>query len=214
MAKSEKAYLPAAGRDWLLPFYDPMVKLLGADAAQKQLLEQASLQTGQRVLDIGCGTGRLTVLIKRIHPDLSVNGVDPDAKALARARAKATRSGLAVEFTQGFGDDLPYTDAGFERVFSAFMFHHLPSEEKLGVLREVHRVLAPGGEFHLLDFEGHDHGGHGLLRLFHAAEQLKDNTEERVIAVMRQAGFRDAKKTGRRRILIGTVAYYRGTVEG
>jgi ubiquinone/menaquinone biosynthesis C-methylase UbiE len=57
MEGTYKTYLPAAGHDWLLPLYDPIVKLLGGDAARRALLDQACIQPGQRVLDIGCGTG-------------------------------------------------------------------------------------------------------------------------------------------------------------
>ena len=86
---SRRTFLPAAGRDWLLPFYDPFVKLLGGDQARQRLLDQAALQDGHRVLDIGCGTGTFAVLIKRVHPDVEVVGLDPDPKALARAHRKA-----------------------------------------------------------------------------------------------------------------------------
>ena len=89
------------------------------------------------------------------------------------------------------------------------MYHHLPSEQKETVLREVCRVLKPGGEFHLCDFEVHASGARGfMLRLSHSKELLKDNTEERVLTLMKQAGFADCSKTGRRTMLVGTVAFY------
>ena len=93
MMGSSRTYLPAAGHDWSLPLYDPIVKLLGGDAARKALLEQAALRPGQRVLDVGCGTGTLATLIKQLYPDVEVVGLDPDPKALARARRKAARAG-------------------------------------------------------------------------------------------------------------------------
>src|SRR5215469_6148214 len=93
MQEVRRAYLPAAGHDWALPFYDPFVKLLGADAARRTLLQQADLRPGNRVLDIGCGTGTFVELIKRVHPEVSVVGLDPDPKALARAKKKAARAG-------------------------------------------------------------------------------------------------------------------------
>ena len=72
MPESSRTYLPAAGHDWSLPLYDPIVKLLGGDAARKALLDQAGLRPGQQVLDVGCGTGTLATLIKRLHPDITV----------------------------------------------------------------------------------------------------------------------------------------------
>jgi hypothetical protein len=71
MFSSAKAYLPAAGRDWLLPLYDPVVKLLGTDIARRALLDQAKVQAGHRVPDIGCGTGSFATLIKEFHPDFT-----------------------------------------------------------------------------------------------------------------------------------------------
>ena len=211
MVESSRSYLPAAGRDWRLPLYDPFVKLLGGDAARSVLLEEAALRAGQRVLDVGCGTGTLATLINQLHPEVDVVGLDPDPKALARARRKAERAAVPVQFDQGFGDELPYPEASFDRGFSSFMFHHLPAEEKGSTLLEVRRVLKTGGEFYMMDFEG-PHGVHGLLaRVLHAKKTLADNAEDRVLSLMRQAGFADPKKVGRRTLFFGSVTYYRAS---
>jgi len=158
---------------------------------------------------VGCGTGTLAVLTKRFHPEVSVTGLDPDPKALAHATSKAARAGVSVKFDQGFGDRLPYAAATFDRVFSSLMYHHLPSEQKETVLREICRVLKPDGEFHLCDFDGHDSGAHGfLLRVSHPRDRLQDNAVARVLGLMQQAGFTDCRKMGDRRMLFWDVAYY------
>jgi 2-polyprenyl-3-methyl-5-hydroxy-6-metoxy-1,4-benzoquinol methylase len=59
MGNVERAYLPAAGHDWALPLYDPFVSLLGLNSTRRALLDQAALQSTDRVLDVGCGTGTL-----------------------------------------------------------------------------------------------------------------------------------------------------------
>jgi ubiquinone/menaquinone biosynthesis C-methylase UbiE len=210
--EASRTYLPAAGHDWLLPLYDPMVKLLGGDAARRALVEQAQLQPGQRVLEVGSGTGTLSTMIKKLYPSVDVVGLDPDHKALARAQRKAAREKLAIHFDQGFADALPYPEKSFDRVFSAFMFHHLSADERVPMLREGRRVLKPGGEFHMLDFEGSDHGAHGFLaRILHSHERLKDNSEARVLSLMNESGFLGAEKVGRRKMLFGSIAYYRAT---
>jgi ubiquinone/menaquinone biosynthesis C-methylase UbiE len=196
----------------LLPLYDPIVKLLGGDKARQALLDQANLRPGHRVLEIGAGTGTLVTMAKRLYSNVEVIGLDPDPKALARARRKAARARLSIQFDQGFADQLPYPECSFDRVFSSFMFHHLPEAERGQMLKEVRRVLKPGGEIHMLDFDGPGDSPPGLFaRLFHTTERLKGNSERRVIGLMTESGFKDAGKVGRRKLFSGGVAYYRGS---
>ena len=169
------------GVDWLLPLYDPLTRLLGLNAARRHLLAQANLRPGHRVLDIGCGTGSLVVLVKQLFPDVDVVGVDPDERALARATGKAQRIGANIEFHRGFSDRLTCPDASFDRVFSSFMFHHLSREEKALTLREIGRVLKADGSLHLLDFGGPDSAGHrSRVPGLHSHHRLRDNDERTI----------------------------------
>ena len=212
MAETHRHFVPAAGADWLLPFYDPLTRLLGTGSALKRLVEQAQLAAGQRVLDLGCGTGAGTLTAKRAQPGIEIVGFDPDAKALARARRKAEREGLAIDFQEGFGDALPFPERSFDRVLSSFMFHHLESEQKPAVLRELLRVLRPGGRLHLLDFGGAGHGfGAFLARLVHREESLNANTHDALAQLLREAGFVEAAETEQRSSLFGGLIYYRAT---
>jgi ubiquinone/menaquinone biosynthesis C-methylase UbiE len=212
MEESRRTYIPAAGHDWALPLYDPFVKLFGGDRARKALLDQAAIQPGHCVLDIGCGTGALVTLIKRLHSDVDVVGLDPDPKALARARRKAERAAVTIQLDQGFSDELPYPDASFNRVFSSFMLHHLQAGEKEKTLREVRRVLKPGGSLHLLDFGGPESRQNGFLaRLFHSSHTLKDNSDSRIIALMSQAGLANPKVVRRQAMPFGKIAYYQAS---
>lgn len=211
MQNTERTYLPAAGRDWALPLYDPLVKLLGADVARRALLDQAALSPAHRILDIGCGTGTLVTQVKSLYPLAEVVGLDPDPRALERARKKATRGRLAIPFDQGFSDELPYPDASFDRVLSAFMFHHLREQDKEKTLREARRVLKPGGSLHLLDFrEAEPHEGGWLARRFHAIDRLKDNSAARILTLMNNAGLVDSRQVSEGALLFGhlRIAYY------
>jgi ubiquinone/menaquinone biosynthesis C-methylase UbiE len=213
MEKTRKTYIPAAGHDWALPLYDTIVKLLGFDQARRSLIDQAAIRPGHRILDIGCGTGTLVTLIKRLYPDVDVIGLDPDPKALARARRKAEAAAVSIQFDQGFSDELPYPDASFDRVFSSFMLHHLQSGEKENALSEVRRVLKPGGSLHLLDFGGPGSGKEGFLaRLLHSSHDLRDNFDGRIVTLMSQAGLADPKEVSHRVTLFGSIAYYQASV--
>ena len=213
MGDAKRTFLPAAGHDWFLPFYDPIQRLMGGEAAKFQLIEQADLKPGQRVLDIGCGTGDLVLVVKKLHPDIEVIGLDPDPKALARARRKLERTGLEVQLDQGFSDELPYADSSLDRVFSSFMFHHLGPEEKAKTLAEIRRVLKPAGRLHLLDFGGPGDGhGHGLIaRLLHSSDHMRDNLEGRIPAMMGEAGLADAAEIAHRGTIFGRITYYRAS---
>ena len=209
MSHAHRAFLPAAGLDLLLPLYDPMVKLLGADRARRKLFDQASVQPQHRVLDIGCGTGTFAVAIKRWVPNVAVVGLDPDPKALARSRRKAARAGISIRFDQGFANALPYSDATFDRVFSSLMFHHLPPAAKLATLREVLRVLKPGGSLHLLDFEQEGPRSHNpLARWLHSPKRMQDNTREQILDWLREAAFREVRVVDSDRPIFGKIVYF------
>jgi ubiquinone/menaquinone biosynthesis C-methylase UbiE len=200
--KSQRTYLPAAGRDLFLPLYDFIARVLGADQARQSLLDQPRLRSAQRVLDIGCGTGTFAVLLKKHFPKVEVIGLDPDQKALARAKRKSERAGVSIRFDQGFADELQYESGSFDMVFSSFMFHHLEGKDREKTLREVHRILKPAGSFYLLDFEM-SQTGHGLFRIFHSSERLRDNSENRILTLMREAGFPESKKIATLPVLFG-----------
>ena len=207
-------YVPGMGHDWLLPLYDPLHRLLGIASVHRALVDQAGIRPGHRVLEIGCGTGNLALLVKRLHPDAEVVGLDPDPKALARARRKAGRKALPVRLDLGFAQELPYPDASFDRVLSAFMFHHLGPDDKEKALREVRRVLKPGGSLHLLDLGGAKTSSDGFLaHLSYRHGRLRDNLEAGIPPLMREAGLAEATEVAHRVTKVwGRVTYYRATV--
>ncbi len=211
VSHAHRAYIPAAGRDFLLPFYDPLGRLLGVGALHDELIAQARLEPGQRALDVGCGTGSLAVRLRRANPQVEVVGLDPDPKALAIARHKAERAGVAVRFERGYGDALPFRDASFDRVTSSLMLHHLDLATRRGMLREILRVLRPGGSLHLLDFGRSEEGSDGLFaRLLRGAEKWRENSDARVAAQLVEAGFQAVERVAARRTFFGRVAFHRG----
>ena len=211
---SQREFLPAAGRDVFLPLYDPLVNLMGFGRAVRELIAQANIQHDHSVLDIGCGTGTLIVMLKRQYSTVEAVGLDPDSKALRRARDKAHRAKVTLELDLGFADELPYSERSFDRVFSSFMFHHLDEQERERTSREVLRVLKPGGSFHLLDFVTDD-AAHGFFqRLVGGHALMKTNTNERLLQLLSRAGFTSVTKVKEGAMLFGLMrtSYFRATV--
>jgi cyclopropane fatty-acyl-phospholipid synthase-like methyltransferase len=94
-------YIPAAGHDFFLPLYDPVLRYLMRERALRtRFLDLAAIQPGQRVLDLGCGTATLLLLLKERCPSADAVGVDGDPKVLARARAKVEKQGVAIRSTK------------------------------------------------------------------------------------------------------------------
>jgi ubiquinone/menaquinone biosynthesis C-methylase UbiE len=175
------------------------------------LVAQAELDDGLRVLEIGCGTGNVTVRAKRAAPGADVIGTDPDPLALARAQRKA-RGLPGIRFERAYAQQLPFADGEFDRALSSMMLHHLDEDVKAGALAELYRVLRPGGRLHIVDIGGHTTVHHGL-----AARWMKDNPHaagnlgDAIPRLLRSVGFECAEVGTRRHRLIGQLTFYRAT---
>jgi ubiquinone/menaquinone biosynthesis C-methylase UbiE len=204
-------YIPAFGKDALLPFYDLLTRVLGFGKVYGALVSQAELADGLRVLEIGCGTGNVTIRAKRAAPGADVVGIDPDPLALGRAQRKARRL-TRIRFERAYAQELPFADGEFDRVLSSMMLHHLDEDVKAAAAAEIHRVLRPGGTLNIVDIGGHATAHHGLAARWtrdnpHAAGNLGDA----IPRLLGSAGF-DCEEVGtRRHRLIGQLTFYRAT---
>jgi len=206
MTQTDSHYVPAFGLHRLTPFYDSFAKFV--NPLRRRLLQQANIQPGQRVLDLGCGTGLLTMMIKQSTPEAQVTGLDGDEAVLKIARQKSHHTD--IQWDHAFATDMPYPDNSFDVVVSSFVTHHLTSADKLRAFREVHRVLRPGGGFHIVDFGP----PFNLLTRVQASvmknfERTADNFAGRIPLMLAEAGFRSAKEAGRDVIFFGPIAFYR-----
>ena len=142
---------------WL---FDTFVVRGKVSEVRRQVLELARISTGPSLLDVGCGTGSLAIAAARAtNGSGRVVGIDPAPRQLDRARSKARRAGLDVDFQQGVIEDLPFPDASFDVVTSTLMMHHLPAEQRQSGLAEIRRVLKPSGRLVVADFDYADDPG-------------------------------------------------------
>ena len=212
--------MPALRIRALTRFYDPVVAFTVREGAfKRRLLEQLSPEPGQRILDLGCGTGTFALLIKKTEPGAELHGLDADPEILARARSKAAaHGGQEISFVQGFSDDLPYEDEFFDRVVTSLFFHHLTRESKLQTAAEIARVLRPGGELHFADWGRPSDPFMAAVslgvRALDGFEPTRDNFNGRLPALLEEGGLTDARQTGRLRTAFGTMGLYRARKSG
>ncbi len=123
---------------------------------RRRIAAVAHLRPGETVLDVGCGTGSLALVAKQqVGASGRVLGIDPSPQMIARARHKARRRNLALDFQIGVIERLAFPNQSFDAVLSTFMMHHLPDDLKRRGLAEIARVLKPGGRVLVVDMPGH-----------------------------------------------------------
>ncbi|WP_394618369.1 class I SAM-dependent methyltransferase [Lentzea sp. JNUCC 0626] len=196
VSSQERDYLPGMGKHYLMPLYDLLHRVSALGRVHAEMVALARLRSGQRVLDVGCGTGNLLRATAKRHPDVELFGVDPDLKMLARAERKLRSAGARLD--KGFAQELKFPDGTFDVVFSSLMLHHLDTASKDEMLAEVRRVLKPEGVLVLADAVFHHH--HGTTK-----DHLQDNVGDAVPKRIEAAGFTTGPTVLRKLRMFGTI---------
>jgi ubiquinone/menaquinone biosynthesis C-methylase UbiE len=212
-------YVPALRYRALTALYDPVVRVTSRESAfKRRLLEIAELKAGDRVLDLGCGTGTLAIAAGQARPGAEITGLDGDPEVLARARQKASSAGAHVDFDQGLSTDLPYGDGRFDIVLSTLFFHHLEPAAKRGTAAEIARVLRPGGRLVVADWAPPQDA---LMRIAFLAvrsldgfELTRENAEGLLPSIFADAGLQRVERVDQLRTATGTMGFYVATASG
>jgi len=206
-------YLPAVRFNFLTPVFDVFVKGTTRERTFKQkLLDQAQLEAGFDVLDLGSGSGTLALWAKQREPGLRIRGLDGDPAIIAQAERKAARAGAEIPFDEGMSYELPYDDASFDRVLSSLFFHHLILRDKERTIAELARVLRAGGELHVADW-GEPRSvpaklGALAIRKFDGDAPTRDNLAGRLPELFEAGGLVDARERARVAAPLGVVTLY------
>lgn len=198
---------------WLTVFYDPVVRWTCRESTFKgALVAQANIKPGMRVLDVGCGTGTLAIMLKKIRPSADVTALDGSKGILNIARSKADRTGADVSFRQGLSFKMPFADSEFDMVFTSFFFHHLTREDKLRTLKEIRRVLKPAGKLNIADWGKQPNlflrSAFLIVQLLDGFETTADNIEGLLPDFMTRSGFEHVVETRQVWTALGSVSLY------
>lgn len=218
MVQQSKPFVAALGAKALTPFYDAAIRLMGSeDRWRAAFVRQIAPKPGERILEIGCGTGSLTLRLAGAAAGVHVVGLDADPATLALARAKLDAAALRAVLVEGFADDLPdcpeLRPRSFDKIATSLFFHHLARDGKRAALANALKLLKPGGELHIADWaEARD----WIQRIRFLSIQLLDGFETTADSIhgllpflIRETGFAQCVETAYARTRYGPFAFYR-----
>jgi len=211
----DRSYVPALGDRRLSPFYDTTIALLTCERTwRRAFVKQIAPQPRDVILDLGCGTGSLAILLKRDCPSASVYGVDADPDILTRAEAKARDADVLIHFSQGYAQDVAAIAAHVRpnKIVSSLVLHQMPLAAKRTAILNAFAALGHGGELHIADYGLQ---ASPLMRLAFRQVQSLDgfaNTQPNADGIlpelMAEAGFTDIRETRTIPTPTGSISLY------
>ena len=204
-------FIPALRFRLLTPIYDTFLRVMMKETQLKsQLIRQLNPTDNEKILDFGCGTGTLMLMIKKTRPGCAVFGIDIDSQVLEIAEKKSYREGMDIHLIKYDGISLPFANESFDKVVTSFVLHHLSTEEKFKIFKEIYRVLKKSGELHILDF--------GIQRTLYTRlltsvtkrlEPIEDNISGKIPEYLILSGFEGVQELHSENTFVGTVSFYR-----
>jgi ubiquinone/menaquinone biosynthesis C-methylase UbiE len=177
--------------------YDILVKVLfgGRDRQfRESIIRLAQIQPGEKVLDVGCGTGKMAITARlNSPPTAEIVGIDASPEMIDRARQHAVKAGVQVDFRTGLVEAIDFPDNAMDVVLSNFMVHHLPDDLKVKAFAEIYRVLKPGGRLQISEFEPPRSGFSKMILSAVLGQGMMRIKTDEIPPLLEQAGFTSVK---------------------
>lgn len=213
---SDEKFTPALRYERLTPLYDFAIALLTRESFwRNRFVLQIAPTSKDRILDVGCGTGSLAILLKKAEQDAEIIGLDPDPAVLARARRKAEKEGVTIDWREGFlTDEVVAQLQPVTRVISSLVFHQTALAEKRRILSKMYALLEPGGSLHVADY-GLQRSGltrflfRRTVQVIDGVEDTQPNADGVIPRLMIDAGFAGVAEDDVIFTISGSISLYR-----
>ncbi|MFN8346659.1 MAG: class I SAM-dependent methyltransferase [Spirosomataceae bacterium] len=207
-------HLPALKFHFLTPLYDWFIHLTMPEMKIKQrLIEQAGLKASDQVLDFGCGTATLLLLLEEVCPDCHITGLEIDRRMASIATKKLQQRKSACRLVKYDGGSLPFPDRTFDKVLSSWVFSQMTPAQKSKAFCEINRILKPQGELHIADWGKAENGFMRflffLIQLLDNFYTTNDNIKGRLPQLIEKCGFSQANTVGNQSTLFGTLSFFK-----
>ena len=218
MSDAHRDFVPALGKSGSLDRYDAAIALMTREKRwRSDLLRFAEPRPGERIVDIGCGTGTFAIALKQAAPESIVLAVDPDPAVLEIARAKAEVADAEIRWFEAMGDELDGIAAlrQCDKIVSSLVLHQCPMAVKEAIAAQMFRLLRPGGTLFIADY-GEQRSL--LMRMLFRQIQLLDgfeytepNAKGCVPEILTAAGFEAVEEIKVIPTPTGSISIYRAT---
>ena len=209
-----RPFTPAAGRFAPTFIYDSVMALTRERLWRTTIVAHLAPQPDDVVVDVGCGTGSLAVLIARIQPQARVIGIDPDPEVLAIAVRKAEGAHAEVEWRTAMGDDLSSTipDRSVDGVVSSLVLHQCPMPKKRAIIAAMFAALRPGGRLVIADYGQQRtwlmRNAFRIVQLADGKADTQPNADGVLPELLAEADFRNVREADVVSTITGSISIY------